>query len=53
MRAQKLVEELNAAFLRLKTGEQRAAYFSKFDFVAATEEDDAVMNAIRFFIDSH
>ena len=53
VRAQKLVEELNAAFSRLKTGEQRAAYFSKFDFVAATEEDDAVMNAIRFFIDSH
>lgn len=52
-RAQKLVEDINAAFSRLKTPAQRAAYFSSFDFVAATEEDDAVMDEIRFFIDSH
>lgn len=53
--AQKLLEDLNAAFSpsRFKSAEQRRAYFAKFDFVAATEEDEAVMNQIRFFIDSH
>lgn len=53
--AQKLVDELLAAFSpsRFRTPEARKAYFANFDYKAATEEDEDVMNAIRFFIDSH
>ena len=55
VRAQKLIDDLNAAFSssRFRTAAQRKAFFENFDFKAATEEDDAVMNQIRFFIDSH
>ncbi len=55
VRAQKLVDELNAALSpsRFSSAAAKKAYFEKFDFVAATEEDENVMNAIRFFIDSH
>ena len=53
--AQKLLEDLNAAFSpsRFKTPQARKAYFENFDFKAATEEDEKVMSAIKFFIDSH
>ena len=53
--AQKLVDDLNAALSpsRFRSAEARKAYFANFDFKAATEEDDNVMNAIKFFIDSH
>ena len=51
--AQKLLEDINAAFSRLRDAAKRRAYFERFDFSAATEEDDEVMEAIRFFIDSH
>lgn len=53
--AQKLIEDLTAALSpsRFRSAERRREYFEKFDFLAATEEDDAVMNQIRFFIDSH
>ena len=51
--AQKLIEDISAAFSRIKSPQKLNEYFSKFDFAAATEEDEAVMNRIRFFIDSH
>lgn len=53
--AQKLLEDLNVAMSPsyFKTEAQRKSFFKNFDFVAATEEDESVMNQIKFFIDSH
>ena len=53
--AQKLVDEMTAALSspRFSSPEAKRAYFSSFDFRAATEEDENVMRQIQFFIDSH
>lgn len=50
--AQKLIIELSANLSRVRkmTEEERKGYFGSFDFVAATEEDEDVMDAMIGFI---
>lgn len=52
--AEKKLSELSMALSKAKTmsAEEKQAYFSSFDFAAATEEDPAVMQAITKFLEN-
>ena len=52
--AETKLAELNAALFRAKkmTEEEKKEFFDKFDYSAATREDNAVMDVIKEFLEN-